>query len=169
MSVFDLAPREGRMAAPHRSRSDAIYWEIVEPIEAAGRDVAGAERFDIDAIADEVLGIDEHGHYYARVDADEFWRVVERHAYPEGVFRAVLLESEPAIRVEHGGDDEDLAALPDGRVLPALISHRDTGEQFEPEVYAEALAEAGWQLLSDWEVVWPGRYTAKVQAARKDT
>lgn len=37
-----------------------------------------AADFDIDAIADEVLGNYEHG-YVQKVDTDEFWEIVAKH------------------------------------------------------------------------------------------
>ncbi|EKF22969.1 hypothetical protein C731_2972 [Mycolicibacterium hassiacum DSM 44199] len=63
----------------HTTRAEAIQREIIEPIEAAGPDVARAEDYDIEAIADAVLDTDERGRWHLAVDSDEFWRVVERH------------------------------------------------------------------------------------------
>lgn len=62
------------------TRDEAIQRVIIDPIEAAGEDVvadAWAE-YDIEAIADEVLGDYEQG-YSCIVDAAEFWRIVEQH------------------------------------------------------------------------------------------
>ena len=65
----------------YATRAEAIQREIIDPIEANGTDIARAEDYDIDAIADEVLG-DYADGYELKVDLDEFWRIVERHAHP---------------------------------------------------------------------------------------
>ena len=57
-------------------RDDAITREIIEPIEAGQ---ATADEFDIDAIADQVLGSHEDG-YACQVDSDEFWQIVADNA-----------------------------------------------------------------------------------------
>lgn len=64
--------------APTRyaTRDEAILREIVEPIEAGD---ASADDYDVDAIADEALA-DYEGGYALRVDVEEFWQIVERHA-----------------------------------------------------------------------------------------
>ena len=61
----------------YTTRDEAITREIVTAIEAGG--VATRDEYDIDAIADEVLGDYTEG-YALKVDADEFWTVVARHA-----------------------------------------------------------------------------------------
>lgn len=58
------------------TRQDAIYREIVEPIENGE---ATADEYDIDAIADAVLGDYEQG-FACIVDHDEFWSAVEKNA-----------------------------------------------------------------------------------------
>jgi len=72
-----------RPTTTYTTRDEAIQREIVAPIEAAGPDVASVDEFDIEAIAAEVLGTDENGHYHVVIDPGEFWRVVERHAGEE--------------------------------------------------------------------------------------
>lgn len=62
----------------YTTRGEAIQREIVEPIEASGEITDARVEFDVDAIADEVLGDHEQG-YACLVDVDEFWRIVERH------------------------------------------------------------------------------------------
>ena len=61
----------------YTTRNEAIATEIVEAIEATG--VATASEYDVDAIADEVLGGYDEG-YALTVTDDEFWTAVERHA-----------------------------------------------------------------------------------------
>jgi len=68
------------MDATYTTRDEAIQREIVAAIEAAGPDVARADDYDVDAIACEVLGVDERGRWRVDVDSDEFWRAVEAHA-----------------------------------------------------------------------------------------
>jgi len=60
----------------YTTRDEAIEREIIAAIEAGG--VAGRDEYDVDAIADEVLGGFEDG-YAVKVDDDEFWQAVERH------------------------------------------------------------------------------------------
>ena len=60
------------MARTYSTRSEAIAREIIEAIEV---DDASADNYDIDAIADAVLGDYEDG-YRIKVDEDEFWDVV---------------------------------------------------------------------------------------------
>ena len=63
----------------YSSRDEAIQRAIIDPIEASGEVRDASAEFDIDAIADEVLG-DYADGYAPKVDLDEFWRIVERHA-----------------------------------------------------------------------------------------
>lgn len=60
------------MARTYSTRNEAITREIIEAIEV---DDASADNYDIDAIADAVLGDYEDG-YRIKVDEDEFWDVV---------------------------------------------------------------------------------------------
>jgi hypothetical protein len=55
------------------TRDDAIQREIITAI-AAGE--TGLVEFDIDAIADTVLGVDDDGHWTITVNEEEFWNVV---------------------------------------------------------------------------------------------
>ncbi|MEA5660462.1 MAG: hypothetical protein R5N75_10185 [Cutibacterium granulosum] len=61
----------------YASRAAAIEREIVAPIEAGDVTQARLE-FDIDAIADEVLGDHEQG-YACMVDEERFWQIVAAH------------------------------------------------------------------------------------------
>lgn len=61
------------------TRDDAIQREIVDPIEASGEVRDARAEYDIDAIADAVLG--DHAQGYAtRVDDGEFWQHVAANA-----------------------------------------------------------------------------------------
>jgi hypothetical protein len=60
----------------YTTRDEAIQREIVEPIEAGE---ATRDGYDIEAIADEVLGTYAEG-YALQVDTDEFWEIVAKHA-----------------------------------------------------------------------------------------
>jgi len=79
MSKGDKLParrRESEMSK-HSTRDEAIQSEIITAIEATG--VATRDEYDIDAIADEVLGGYDEG-YELIVDSAGFWAAVERHA-----------------------------------------------------------------------------------------
>lgn len=60
------------MARTYTTRSEAINREIVEAINAGD---ASAEEYNIDAIADAVLGDYEDG-FALKVDESEFWNIV---------------------------------------------------------------------------------------------
>lgn len=60
------------MARTYSTRDEAVTREIIEAIEV---DDASADNYDIDAIADAVLGDYEDG-YRVKVDEDEFWDIV---------------------------------------------------------------------------------------------
>lgn len=60
------------MTTTYTTRNEAVEREIVAAIEANGDTADG---FDIDAIAEKVLGGHDEG-YAPIVDTDEFWRVV---------------------------------------------------------------------------------------------
>lgn len=60
------------------TRDEAIERQIIEVLEAGGAVTDAHAEFDIDAIADEVLGDYEDG-YASRVDSDEFWEVVDKY------------------------------------------------------------------------------------------
>lgn len=64
--------------AIYSNRNEAITREIVEPIQNG--DVTDAyEAYDIDAIAEKVIGDYEDG-FTCQVDESEFWAIVEAHA-----------------------------------------------------------------------------------------
>lgn len=62
----------------YTTRTEAITREIVEAIEATGVVEDAHAEYDIDAIADAVLGDYEDG-YALTVTTDEFWDIVARH------------------------------------------------------------------------------------------
>lgn len=64
------------MARTYTTRDEAIYREIIEAIEAGD---ATREEYDIDAIADRVLGDYEDG-FALKVEESEFWDTVAAHA-----------------------------------------------------------------------------------------
>lgn len=63
--------------AVYTSRDEAIADEIIAPIEAGE---ASAGEYDIDAIADAVLG--SHAQGYALREGIDFWAVVADHDRP---------------------------------------------------------------------------------------
>lgn len=62
----------------YTTRTDAIHHQIIVPIEASGVARDAEAEFDVDAIADAVLGGYADG-YAQTVTADEFWDVVSQH------------------------------------------------------------------------------------------
>lgn len=66
------------MARTYTTRSEAIYREIIEAIEAGDVQDAYAA-YDIDTIADKVLCDYEDG-YMLKVEEPDFWRIVEENA-----------------------------------------------------------------------------------------
>lgn len=63
------------MLAKYSTRTDAIHAEIITPIEVG---MAEVWEYDIEAIADEVLGGYDEG-FACQIGHDEFWSVVEKH------------------------------------------------------------------------------------------
>ena len=64
--------------AIYSNRNEAINREIVEPIQNG--DVTDAyEAYDVDAIAEKVIGDYEDG-FSCTVDESEFWQIVEAYA-----------------------------------------------------------------------------------------
>lgn len=66
------------ISTTYTTRDDAIYWEIIRPIEASGDVTDVRAEFDIDAIADEVLGDYDDG-YACQVGDDRFWEIAMAH------------------------------------------------------------------------------------------
>ena len=64
------------MAQKYTTRTEAIECEIIEVIEAGD---ATRNEYDIDAIADVVLGDYEDG-YALKVGESEFWEIIEENA-----------------------------------------------------------------------------------------
>ena len=64
------------MARTYSTRDEAIYREIIEAIEAGD---ATREEYDIEAIADAVLGDYKDG-FALKVEESEFWDTVAAHA-----------------------------------------------------------------------------------------
>ena len=118
-----------------------------------------AAQFNIDAIANAVIG-DYPTYEIGEDDPAAFWALVEANAYP--VFTAALPEVGDMV-IEHDGEDTDLVILPDGRTLPAVIGFTES-EEWEPQVYRAALADAGWVQVMDWTFDL-NRHTATVRPA----
>lgn len=127
------------------TRNEAVDY-IVNSIEASGAVADARAEYDIDAIADAVIG-DYPTYEISEDDPAEFWALVEANAYP--LFAAALPEVGDMI-IEHDGEDTDLVILADGRTLPAIIGFAES-EEWEPEVYRAALADAGWVQVGDWK------------------
>lgn len=62
------------------NRAIAIQFEVVKPIKdwITPLPIAVATEFDIDAIADEVIGKSEDG-YVRTVSVEQFWKIVTKH------------------------------------------------------------------------------------------
>jgi hypothetical protein len=117
------------------TRQDAIYREIIEPIENGE---ARADEFDIDAIADEVLGGYDEG-FACVVDHDEFWAAVERHVLP-------TVDDLPSIVINEDPADTMRLALSGPRWSSRAYweaesaGHEATMRQIETEQHAGELA-----------------------------
>lgn len=61
----------------YSTRTEAIAREIIDPINAGDAD---ASDYDIEAIADAVLGDYESGYALVVSEEEEFWSVVAEHA-----------------------------------------------------------------------------------------
>ena len=72
----------------YTTRDDAIAAEIIRPIEASGEVTDARAEFNIDAIADEVLGDYDEG-YTCIVGEDAFWAIVAAHHIADGDHRII--------------------------------------------------------------------------------
>ena len=72
-------------------RDHAIQFEIIDAIEAGDINDARAE-FDIDAIADEIIG--DHNGFACTVDEERFWEIVADHHVSDGDHRIIWDESD---------------------------------------------------------------------------
>lgn len=72
-------------------RDHAIQFEIIDAIEAGGINDARAE-FDIDAIADEIIG--DYNGFACKVDEESFWEIVADHHVSDGDHRIIWDESD---------------------------------------------------------------------------
>lgn len=148
------------MTTLYTTRDEAIQREIIEPIESGD---ATSGEFNIDAIADEVLtwhdGLGANHRfpddiwggaqgYSCEVDASEFWEIVMRHMLPH--FVATLDEVEPEITVETDGEDIDLYEFNGHTCWPIIRYTPEKPEEWEPELYREALEDAGWRIIRDF-------------------
>ncbi|WP_310962160.1 hypothetical protein [Nocardioides terrisoli] len=62
----------------YTSRDDAILWEVVKPIQGTGEVSDAYAEYDVEAIAETILGDYDEG-YACKVTDDEFWQVVAEH------------------------------------------------------------------------------------------
>lgn len=138
----------------YTTRTEAIDREIIEPIAAGD---ASAAEYDIDAIADAVLG-DHAAGYACQVTPEQFWAVVAEHELPT---YEVDMTSEDQYYLSDGNGDLvlDDQGQPrwfttlsvrgyDGDDLSAEISV-PVSDQWEPEVYRAALDAAGWTVVRE--------------------
>lgn len=63
----------------YSDREEAIFHEIVIPLEASDEVDEASDWYDIDSIADKVLG-DYNEGYALKVSEDNFWEIVEEYA-----------------------------------------------------------------------------------------
>jgi len=69
-------------------RDHAIECEIIEPIEASGVIPDARAQYDIEAIANEVIGVLKDG-FACMVDPEHFWEIVEAHEIADGDQRII--------------------------------------------------------------------------------
>lgn len=75
------------MTSTYSTRDEAIQSEIIDAIMAG--DVDSIEEYDVEAIADEVLG-DYSTGYACQVTVEEFWDSVQRHEVMPGTALASM-------------------------------------------------------------------------------
>lgn len=63
----------------YTTRTEAIQAEIIDPIQSSEAVTDAAAEYDIEAIADEVIGSYQQG-FAAQVGPDKFWTIVANHA-----------------------------------------------------------------------------------------
>lgn len=68
------------------------------------------------------------------------------------------------IVIEHDGEDRDLAWV-DGKMLSTVLEIPDS-EEWQPAVYDQALAAAGWRRTGEWDDIGAGS-RAPVQPASR--
>lgn len=138
----------------YTTRTEAIECEIIAPIAAGD---ASAAEYDINAIADEVLG-DHAAGYACQVTPEQFWAVVAEHELPT---YQVDMTSEDQHHLSD--DDGDLILDDQGRPVwftTLSVQGYDGDEvageisltvsdQWEPEAYRSALSAAGWTVLGE--------------------
>lgn len=131
------------------TRDEAIQRIIVDPIEASGEVADARATYDVEAIADAVLG-DHSVGYACLVDADEFWQIVEQHARQH----TARLTNMNSLSV-HDGEvrqfDTLTVFLGDEEVAEITVESSE-----DPAPYVAALAAEGWRVVdtsgSDWTV-----------------
>lgn len=131
------------------TRDEAIQRVIVDPIEASGEVADARATYDVEAIADAVLG-DHSAGYVCLVDADEFWQIVEQHARQH----TARLTNMNSLSV-HDGEaryfDTLTVFLGDEEVAEITVESSE-----DPAPYVAALAAEGWRVVdtsgSDWTV-----------------
>lgn len=66
----------------YATKDDAMYREVIEPIEASGVVESAADEFDVEAIFDETVTFDSGRQQFVPTaeDPEEFWASVARHA-----------------------------------------------------------------------------------------
>jgi hypothetical protein len=64
------------MTAIYSTRNEALHWEVVACINNG---MADADDYDVEAIADEVLGGWKEG-YAMQVSTEDFWAIVAKYA-----------------------------------------------------------------------------------------
>ena len=132
------------------TRTVAIRFEIVKPIENRVISDTTVIEFDIDAIADEVIGKFEDG--YARmIDEDRFWGIVASHYIgsrkPHIIWDEQPEGEEDVVRLMQWSDDEASFIEIDSETI-------EISEESEPYEAAEKrLADRNGLELNDETVV----------------
>lgn len=103
----------------YTTRTEAIQAEIIDPIQSSEAVTDAAAEYDIEAIADEVIGSYGQG-FVAQVGPDKFWTIVANHA--SATHKNIIV---PLV----GEDDNAFAIL--GRVSKALRRGGATSEELD--------------------------------------
>lgn len=152
----------------YTTRDEAIAREIIEPIETGNGVESAADEFDVEAIAEAVLA-DHDGGYASTVDEARFWEIVERYA----AYEVDMTDEDQYHLYDQNNDlilDDDgnagwyttLSVLEyEGEDLPTGIAV-PVSDEWEPEVYREALEAAGWSVVGEI----PDRFTSTLRVVR---
>lgn len=141
-----LTTQEDDTMTTYYTTSTDARDEFVAAIESGGNAVAA--EYDMDEIVGENITWDEGRQaFYQHTDTDEFWKSVEAHALDE--FQVTFIEDVYDDQAIPGNTVGTMHILGwDDETVEEVTYSTPTPEEWEPTVYAEALENAGWDVLT---------------------